>query len=92
MRSAIGSTFPSSLDLRQHFVDNGIIRERFPEGRIQPLKQIGDRFIVAAHEGDANFLSLCSQGCAADRRYLTDCDLTAGVIEEGLDMFEGRDG
>jgi len=82
----------ASFDLRQHFVDDGIFRKRLAEGRIQALQQVGDRFIVAAHEGDANFLSLRGQGRAADGRYLTDGDLTARVIEEGLDMFEGRDG
>ncbi len=72
----------TSFDLRQHFVDNGIFRERLPQGRVQALQQIGDRFIVAAHEGDAHFLSLRGQGRAADGRYLTDGDLTAGVVEE----------
>jgi hypothetical protein len=72
------------FDLRQHFVDNGVFRERLPQRRIQALKQIGDRFIVAAHEGDAPLLSLRGQGRAADRRYLTDRDLTAEVVEEGL--------
>jgi hypothetical protein len=63
-----------------------------PERRIQALQQVGDRFIVAAHEGDANFLSLRGQGRAADGRYFTDRDLTARIIEECLDMFESRDG
>src|ERR1700694_922652 len=63
-----------------------------PERRIQALQQVGDRFIVAAHEGDANFLSLRGQGRAADGRYFTDRVLTARIIEECLDMFESRDG
>ena len=33
----------TSFDLRQHFVDNGIFRQRLPQGRIQALQQIGDR-------------------------------------------------
>jgi hypothetical protein len=82
----------ASFDLRQHLIDNGIVRERLPEGRIQALQQIGNRFIVAAHESDAHFLSHRGQGGAADRRYLTDRDLTARVIEEGLDVFERGDG
>jgi hypothetical protein len=28
----------ASFDLRQHFVDDGIFRKRFPEGRIQALQ------------------------------------------------------
>jgi hypothetical protein len=41
----------AALDLRQHFVDHGIVRERPSEGRIQALQQVGDRFFVpvAAH-------------------------------------------
>ncbi|MGO9594523.1 MAG: hypothetical protein ACLPZ0_12620 [Steroidobacteraceae bacterium] len=92
MRSVIRSAFLSSLDLGQHLIDNGIFRERFAEGGVQPLEQIRDRFIVAAHQGDTHFLTLRRQGRATYRWYLTDRDLTAGVIEEGLDVFEGRDG
>ena len=82
----------ASFDLRQHLIDNGIFRERLAQGHIQALQQIGDRFIVAAHEGDAHFLSLCGQSRAANGRYLSDRDLTARVIEERLDMFERGDG
>jgi hypothetical protein len=92
MRSVIRSALLSSLDLGQHLIDNGIFRERFAEGGVQPLEQIRDRFIVAAHEGDTHFLPFRGQGRAADRRYFTDGDLTARVIEEGLDVFERRDG
>jgi hypothetical protein len=76
------------FDLRQYFVDNGIFRERLPERRIQALQQVSDCFIVAAHECDAHFFSLRGQGGAADRWYFPDRDLTAGAIEEGLDMLE----
>ena len=81
----------TAFDLRQHFVDDSVFSERLPEGGIQARQQIGDRFIVAAHEGDTHFLPLRRQGRATDRRYFPDRDLTAGVIEEGLDIFEGRD-
>ena len=79
------------FDLRQHLVDDGVFRERFPEGHIQALQQIGHRFLVPTYEGDADFLSLCGESGAAYGWYLTDCDLATGVIEESLDMFEGRD-
>jgi hypothetical protein len=82
----------TSFDFRQHFIDDGIFRKRLSEGRIQALQQVGDRFIVAAYQRDAHLFPLRGQGRATDRRYLPDRDLTAGVIEEGLDMFEGRDG
>jgi len=52
--SLLWATAP--FDLRQHLVDDGIFRKRLPEGRIQALQQVGDRFIVPAYEGDANFL------------------------------------
>jgi hypothetical protein len=77
------------FDLRQRFIDDGIFRERFAEGRIQPLQQIGDRFIVPAHQRDTDFLPFRRQGRAANRRYFTNGDLTAGVVEESLDVFEG---
>jgi hypothetical protein len=82
----------ASFDLWQHLIDNGIFRKRLAEGRIQALQQIGDCLIVAAHEGDAYFLPFRGQGRAAEGRDLTDGDLTARVIEKGLDMFKGRDG
>ncbi len=75
------------FDLRQHFVDDGIFGKGLPEGRIQTLQQLGDGFIVAADQSDAYLLSLRGQGGAADRWYLPDRDLTAGVIEKGLDML-----
>jgi hypothetical protein len=80
------------FDLRQYFVNDGIFSKRLPEGRIQALQQLGDRFIVAAYEGDAHLLSLGGQGGAADGWYFPDRDLTAGAIEEGLNVLEGRDG
>jgi len=33
-------------------------RDGFAEGRVQPLQQVGDGFIVAAHQGDTHFLPL----------------------------------
>jgi hypothetical protein len=84
----LGAAAP--FDLRQHFVYDRIFSERLPEGGIQSHKQIGDRFIVAAHEGNAYFLSHGGQSGAPDGWYLTDRDLTTRVIEEGLDVFEGR--
>jgi len=80
----------SALDLRQYFVDDRIFSERLPEGGIQARQQISDRFIVAAHESDAHFLSHRGQRGAADRRYLADRNLTTRGIEKGLYMFEGR--
>ena len=82
----------ASFDLWQHLIDNGIFRKRLAEGRIQALQQIGDCLIVAAHEGDAYFLPFRGQGRAEEGRDLTDGDLTARVIEEGLDVLEGRGG
>ncbi len=81
----------TSFDLRQYLIDNGIVGENLPEGCIEALQEIGDSFILAAYEGYTNFLSHRSQGRAADWRYFTDRDLTSRVIEESLDMFEGRD-
>ncbi len=81
----------TSFDLRQHLIDNGIVSEDLPEGCVEALQQIGNGFILAAYEGHPNFLSHRSQGRATDRRYFTDRDLTSRVIEESLDMFEGRD-
>jgi len=81
----------TSFDLGQYLIDNGIVSENLPEGCIQALQQIGNGFILAAYEGHSYFLSHRSQGRAADWRYFTDRDLTSRVIEESLDMFEGRD-
>ncbi len=81
----------TSFDFRQYLIDNGIVGENLPEGCIEALQEIGDSFILAAYEGHPNFLSHRSQCRAADRRYFTDRDLTPRVIEESLDMFEGRD-
>jgi hypothetical protein len=80
----------SAFNLRQHFVDDRIFSERLPEGGVQAREQIGDRFIVAAHEGDTHFLPHRGESGAPDGRYLTDRDLTARVIEEGLYVFERR--
>ena len=82
----------AAFDLRQHFIHHGIFCKSLAKGRIQALQQIRHRFIVPTHECDANFLSLRGQGSPADGRYLTDRYLTARVVEEGLDMLEGRDG
>ena len=81
----------TSFDLGQHLIDNGIVGEDLSEGCVEALQEIGDSFILAAYEGHTNLLSHRSQGRAADRRYFTDRDLTSRVIEESLDMFEGRD-
>ena len=78
--------------LRQDFVHRGIFRERLAEGCIEALQQFGHGLIVATHEGDANFLAFGGQHCSPNRQYLTDRDLTARVVEEGLDMFEGHAG
>jgi|ERR1700677_3665679 len=80
------------FDLGQYLIDDRIFRERLSEGVIQALQQIGDGFLVAANESNTHFLPLRRQGRAADRRYFADGDLTARVIEEGLNVFEGRDG
>lgn len=80
----------AAFDFRQHLIDNGIFSQRRAEGGVQPLQQFADRFIVAAHQRDAHCLSLCRQGRAANRRYLTDRDLTARGVQESLDVFEGR--
>lgn len=60
----------ASFDLWQYFVDDDIVRECLSEERIQAVQQIGDRFIVAAHEGNSHFLSHCGQSGAPDGRYL----------------------
>jgi len=82
----------ASFDLREHFINRRIFRECLAEGCIEALQQVGHGFIIATHEGHANLLALGSQRRATDRRDFTDRDLTPRVVEEALDMFEGRGG
>ena len=52
------------------------------------MQQVGDAFRFAADQGYSRVFADRGQCSASDRRDFTDGDLTAGGIEEGLDVLE----
>ena len=77
-----------AFDFRQDFIGGGAGGDEVGECGVEPLQELGDGFIVAADERDARFLALGGERRATDRRDFPDGDLTACVIQEGLDMIE----
>jgi nucleoside-diphosphate-sugar epimerase len=81
----------TSLDFGENFVDDDVLRHRFAQSGVKPLKELRDGLVIAAHERDAGLLPLGSQHRTTDRRDLADRDLTASIIQKGLDVIEGCD-
>jgi hypothetical protein len=52
------------------------------------LQEIGYAFLVSARQSNTNLLAHSGQCRTADWRDFTDRELTAGRIEESLDMLE----
>ena len=88
--SADHSPGATALDFRQYLVNDRIVGYRFAQGGVQALEQLCDGFAVATDERNAHLLALGRERGPSDRRNLADGDLTARVVEEGLQVTEWR--
>jgi hypothetical protein len=87
LRTLTGA-LPTTLNLRQNFVDDDVFFRGLAECGIQPLQQVRYGFGFSADQSNARLFADGGQCRASDRRDFTDGDLTAGLIEEGLDVLE----
>ena len=80
----------SALDFGQDLIDHTVVRHHLAQGGVEALEQPSEVFVIASQERHAHALAHGRERGAADRRDLADGDLTAGFIQERLQVCEGH--